>query len=296
MTAPRLPDIALTVAGEGRPVTLGDAALLQSGLATLPRELSDCAFSNLFLFRDVHRYRIFETPLPHLRGVAYDGAELVIPLFELGDATRPELAALLGDARWLYPFGEAEAERLRERFTLSWDDADSDYVYSGDQFRSFRGMKKRRQQLRHFETSFGAEVTVRALADADAVRSARQILDAWQREADGDWTGTDYGACSEALRYREELGLFGLLVEVNAAPAGFMLASALSDRMAAVHFAKGLGPFPGVYQFMFRAFAAHHADFALLNFEQDLGRPRFRQAKRSYRPVYLARKYRLRLR
>jgi hypothetical protein len=285
MTTPKLPDIALTAEGEGRPVTLDDARFLRTGLETLPRELSDCAFSNLFLFRDVHRYRIFETPLPHLRGVAYDGAELVIPLFELGDATGPELVALLGDTRLLYPFAEAEAERLSGRFALSWDDADSDYVYSGEQFRSFQGMKKRRQQLRHFETRFGADVTVRALADADTVLAARRILDAWQHEAEGDWTDTDYGACSEALRYRERLGLFGLLV-----------ASALTKRMAAVHFAKGLGQFPGVYQFMFRAFAARHADFALLNFEQDLGKTRFRQAKQSYRPVYLARKYRLRLR
>jgi hypothetical protein len=280
---------------EGRPVELADAALLNAGLNAASRDLSDCAFSNLFLFRHVHRYRIFDAPLPHVRGFAYDGAELVIPLFELDRVSEAELEDVLADARWLYPFGQNAVVGLRDRFDASWNEADSDYVYTGEQFRSFQGMKKRRQQLVNFETEFAARVTVRPLADARTIASAEEVLSVWQTESEASWAETDFGACSEALSFREQLGLFGLLVEVSGEPAGFMLASALSERMAAVHFAKGLRRFSGVYQFMFRAFAQEYSSFELLNFEQDLGKPRFRQAKQSYRPVYLARKYRLRL-
>jgi len=273
---------------QGRPITLADAGWLRPAPAA--RELSDCAFCNLFLFRHVHNYQVFETPLPHVRGSAYDGAELVIPL----SGRAGEWAALLGETSWLYPFAQEEAEALSDRFISSWNEADSDYIYAAEQFRSFQGMKKRRQQLQHFEASFGAQAAVHELSDAESLHSARQILDLWQQESEAAWAETDYTACSEALTHRNPLALFGLVVEVNGAPAGFMLASALSPRMAAIHFAKGLHRFPGIYQFMFRAFAQRHEDFELLNFEQDLGNPRFRQAKQSYRPIHLARKYRLR--
>jgi hypothetical protein len=294
MTAKPQPEPAAMREPAGRPLALDDACFLASAVTALPRELSDSAFVNLFLFRHVHGYRIYDSPLPHIRGVAYDGAELVIPLFQLADVPMHILADILGEARWLYPFCQEEAERLGAAFDVSWSDADSDYVYSSETLRSFRGMKKRRQQLLHFEKNFGGHTTLRPLADDDSILAARKILDIWQQESQTAWAETDYSACAEALTHRTRLGLFGLLVEIDAQPAGFMLASALSTRMAAVHFAKGLHPFPGVYQFMFRAFARAHANFDLLNFEQDLGKPRFQQAKQSYRPIYLARKYRLR--
>jgi len=278
----------------GRPIELGDLLALTRGREGLSAELSDSAFANLFLFRDVHGYRLHEATLPHVRGFAYDGTELIIPLFKLADVPYAALRGLVGEAGWLYPFCEVDAARHAETFDASWNDADSDYIYAAERMRSFQGLKKRRQQLLRFQEDFGPRATLRALTNDDALLAARQVLDGWQRESDTVWSETDYTACAEGLTHRARLGLFGLLVEVDNQPAGFMLASALSARMAAVHFAKGLGAFPGVYQFMFRAFARVHEKFEFLNFEQDLGKPRFRQAKQSYRPLYLARKYRLR--
>lgn len=279
---------------EGRPITRDDAEWITAMRRQMSPELSDATFVNLYLFRHVHGYRILDGPLPHIRGFGYDGTELVIPLFNQETAPAAVILEILGPTGWLYPFCQAEAEQLGDGFEASWDEADSDYVYASERLRSFQGLKIRRQQLRQFEVSHADGTVVREFGDDETLSAARKILNLWQQDVGGTGRETDFAACMEALDQQTRLGLFGLLVEVNRAPAGFVLASRLSARMAAIHFAKGLRRFPGIYPFMFRAFARANAGFDLINFEQDLGRPGFRQAKQSYQPVYLARKYRLR--
>ena len=79
-------------------------------------------------------------------------------------------------------------------------------------------------------------------------------------------------------------------------PAGFILGEGLGDSIFALHFAKGLTKFKGIYQFMYNHFAGIMSDrYELLNFEQDLGNPELRHAKSSYRPDRMIHKYRVSL-
>lgn len=277
----------------GRPLRLEDAARVAAPLGDIAAGLSESVFANLFLFREVHGYRLHEGPLAHISGRTYDGAQVVLPLFEVQGADISALRRLLGADRWLYPFAERPAQALGDRYVSVWNDDDSDYVYDAERMRSFVGLKARRQQLRRFEGA--SSVSIRPLDDTAAAACAQTILDRWQADTAKPWAATDYAACAQALAQRNALGLFGLIVEVAGDPAGFVLASRISSDMAAVHFAKGLRRYDGVFPFMFRALAREHPDLARLNFEQDLGNPRFRQSKRSYRPLYMARKLRLRL-
>ena len=124
------------------------------------------------------------------------------------------------------------------------------------------------------------------------------MLDQWVRETDRPWRETDAAACREAIVHRAELGLFGLIMrngpDSAAAAVGLIIAAALPDGSASILFAKALRSAPGAFPFMISAFAQqHHGRFARLNFEQDLGRPGFRQAKRAYGPLRLLHKYRV---
>lgn len=280
-------------AANGRPLRLEDAACIAAPLGAIAAGLSESVFANLFLFRDVHGYRLHEGPLPHVSGRTYDGVQVVLPLFDVQGADASVLRRLLGPDRWLYPFAESQIQTFGDHFVSAWNDDDSDYIYDAERMRSFAGLKTRRQQLRRFEASAG--ISVRPLDNAAAAADAQIILDRWQADAAKLWAATDYAACAQALAQRDRLGLFGLIVAVAGDPAGFVLASRISSDMAVVHFAKGLRRYDGVFPFMFRTFALAHPDLTRLNFEQDLGNPRFRQSKRSYRPVHMARKFRLRL-
>jgi hypothetical protein len=158
--------------------------------------------------------------------------------------------------------------------------------------RGLTGMKVRRQQLRKFEALGG--IRARPIETDDDAEVARALLDGWQADVAKPWAATDYAACAEAIAVRGALGLVGLIAEAAGEPAGFVLASPIGGKTAVIHFAKGLRRFDGVFPYLFRGFAREFIRFDWLNFEQDLGNPRFRQTKRSYRPVRMGRKYRLR--
>jgi hypothetical protein len=107
----------------------------------------------------------------------------------------------------------------------------------------------------------------------------------------------DEEACRDALAFARELDLDGFVHWADGKPAGFLLAEELQPGVWVIRFAKGLVRFKGIAQYMFHHFACRtDARVDWLNFEQDLGLPAFRQTKLSYRPAFLLRKWRLRLR
>ncbi|HEY3696816.1 phosphatidylglycerol lysyltransferase domain-containing protein [Phenylobacterium sp.] len=277
----------------GRALTLDDRGRVNAAMRAWATPLSESTFPNLYLFREVHAYRLVETPgLPHVTGAAYDGEAIVIPLFDLAAADAGEVRALLGDGRRLYPVPEHRAAALADRYAASWNEADSDYVYDAARMGALDGLKSRRRQADRFEAA--AAPAVIPIASAAETAMAAGVLDRWLADVAKPWAATDYAACREALELREALGLFGLLVLAQGAPGGFVLASEVAPDMAAIHFAKGLRSLDGVFPFLFRQFARRYPQYALINFEQDLGHAGFRQAKRSYAPVRLQRKFRLR--
>jgi hypothetical protein len=71
-----------------------------------------------------------------------------------------------------------------------------------------------------------------------------------------------------------------------------VVASRQGADTAVVHFAKADRTLEGVYPYLFSRFAAG-AGATWLNFEQDLGKPGLRQAKRALDPVRTLRKCRL---
>jgi hypothetical protein len=279
--------------GAGRALTLDDRERVGAALRAGARPLSESAFANLYLFREVHGYRLVEAGgLPHVAGAAYDGEEIAVPLFDLAAADVGEVRALLGPGRRLYPVEEGRAAALADRYAGAWSEADSDYVYDAARMRTLAGLKTRRQQADRFEAVAGPEIV--PIARPAETAMAAGVLDQWLADVAKPWAATDYAACREALELREPLGLFGLLVLAGGVPGGFVLASEIAPDMAAIHFAKGLRSLDGVFPYLFRQFARDFPQYDLINFEQDLGHAGFRQAKRSYAPVRLQHKLRLR--
>ena len=276
----------------GRPLRLDDAAWIGPAARAAMSPLSESAFANLYLYRDVHRYRVVEGALPHVLGETYDGEAVAVPLFDPVAAPVDEVRALLGPSRRLYPVEASWAGHLVDLYTADWNDADSDYVYDAARMRGLTGLKVRRSQADRFEAA--ANPRVQPIDTPADERAALAVLDQWLADVAKPWAATDYAACREAIEMRAALGLFGLVVFAGREPGGFVLASEIAPDMAAVHFAKGLRSLDGVFPYMFRRFAQDHPRCDWLNFEQDLGHSGFRQAKRSYRPARMQRKYRLR--
>jgi hypothetical protein len=280
-----------------RELEFADRDWITEALRALKRPFSEASFANLFLFRRVHRYVVGRGDWPHIAGRTYDDAICVTPLFSLERAGFAVCAHLLDGGRSLYPVMESELGLFpAETFEISWSEADSDYLYSVEAMAALEGRARRNKRAQALRFAEVWNPRLEAI-DMSNLSDAIAVLDNWLGDISKPWAETDYQACREGLALWRELELSGLLVYAGDRSAGFVLASTLADGSIAVHFAKGGRMYDGIFPFMFRAFAERlNSQCAVLNFEQDLGNPGFRQAKRAFAPAGLLRKYRVRLR
>ena len=286
----------------GVPLTFAHAAALTPLLAARIRGMgerapADLSFSNLWLFRRVHDYRVLEGQWPAIAGRSYDGGDYLIPLFALASAPRPQLRDLLDGYDGFFPVTERDAAALDpQHFVIESRRDDADYLYDADNFRHYRGarLNKKRNLMRQCQTSHRLrhEVYTPALAG-----TALQVLSGWladKRLPDG---AADDLPCREALAATPDLGLLGFLTWADDQPGGFILAEKLQPGVFVIRFAKSRACFKGISQVMFNHFVTHGPPaIRWLNFEQDLGLPNFRRTKQSYQPQALLPKMRVRLR
>jgi len=269
-----------------RDIGVGDIDRLAELTAGLAAPFSELCAANLYLFRHLHRYRISLGETPYARGLTYDGTPHAVPLCPLSTEALADLSRRT--ALILYP------QAPQDGWASTYNPEDSDYIFRAGDLATYTGTA--RKGPRHLRRRFRREVGPRDEPFTPGrAADVLAILDAWLADVGQPWAATDFAACREAVALFEPLGLFGLVTySRDGDPAGFVLASDLGDGSAAIHFAKGKRAYPGVFPHLFSRFAeTHRQRFTRLNFEQDLGKPGFRQAKRSHGPLGLLHKHRL---
>lgn len=274
--------------------------VIQPRIEQLARSLgaycpSDFSYSNLYLFRKAHAYRLMSGDWPGIAGRTYDGQRHLFPLFHVREAPRPVIHALLAEHGCLFPLPAHGLHGLDDdpgyRITASRDDAD--YLYPASNFLDYSGRKlqKKRNLMKQFLRA--RQVRGEPLTAGNAW-AAQAVLAAWMQDKGKAQGEADQRPCTEAIAQAEAFGMEGFVYFSDDVPAGFVLAQPLQGRTWAVRFAKGSDAHKGVYQFMFHDLAKRLADRAdWLNFEQDMGFAGFRQAKMSYQPRWLLPKFRL---
>ena len=261
--------------------------------------LADPWFANLYLFRAAHDWRWWPGEWPCIAGHGYDGARLLLPLFELHDAPVEVLRGLLAQGDTGASFGPLSAEQAVRLDPALWSCTshrdDADYLYPADQFRQYRGrlLQKKRNLAKQLLAAHPVDAVPYTPSLAD---EAARVLTGWMEDkakAPGD---TDDGPCLEALALSDELGLEGTLYRIEGRAAGFLLAETIGTDVMVMRFAKALNTYKGLYQHMFQQFCIARPALRWLNFEQDLGQANFRQTKLSYQPSALLDKFRASLR
>ena len=276
----------MAVAGQ---VCLADRERLDRALGTSGVVPSEYCFANIYLFRKRHAYRIIDDPLPHLRGITYDGAIHALPLIPLDAVALADLAR--GGIDCVYPLSaELPDERVPSGWRQDFVEADSDYWYDGAAMAQMRFTKARRAQGLAFAAEFHPRFERWSTA---AAGQAQAVLEGWLGDVGRASLDTDFDECREAISLVGELGLEGALVRtVLGEVAAFLLASRRDDGVRVIHFAKGRRAFSGAYPWLFTHYA-QETGARLLNFEQDLGKSGLAQSKRSYRPIEHRKKWRL---
>lgn len=279
---------------QGEPLDLKHQALLDIRLQALGEGRSEYCFSNLYLFRHVHRYQVLQKEHLFISGVTYDGCSFLMPVFELKEEDSLELASYLEGYDCFYPIGEADLPHFDpEYFKVTYNPDDSDYIFDARKLQTYSGrsLAAKKNLLHQFLNRYQATV---APLDHTVTADACLILGQWLTDSNKAAAATDFASCLEALNKQEVLGLFGFVVYADNKPAGFILCKEVIPGICVIHFAKGNRHVKGIYQFMFHQLANTFADrFRFYNFEQDLGIPNFRKTKRSYDPDRLLKKFRI---
>jgi len=288
------------ISGTSEPLGLCHRPLIERGLSTLRRGLgqaclSEYSFANLYLFRTVHQYTVTKGEIPFVSGVTYDGKRHLLPLCDMTRVNPDRLRELMGHHDCIFPVSEAVLSHL-DPGSVTWDcvRADADYVYQAQRFSDYRGsrLRKRRDQMNWLLKAH--DVSVQPL-NASTRDLAANILAGWMEDKSQVPGGADAAPCLDALNALDLLGLEGFVYCADGYPAGFMVTERLSAPVQVIRFAKGRDAFRGIYPYMFHHFCSGvDRNVEWLNFEQDLGQAGLRRSKKSYDPVKMLHKYRLR--
>ncbi|MDD2365877.1 MAG: DUF2156 domain-containing protein [Desulfuromonadaceae bacterium] len=278
-----------------RPLAISDKPLLDRLCNELQPRISELTFAGLFLFRTAHNYRLTSVGNSVvLLGRGYDGSAYFLP--PLNGDVKGALQLLFAAGVPLYGADDSFVSRYCSGNSLRITELrdSSDYLYLRDELANLPGSRfhKKKNRISYFTRRHEHIV---ALYSSEYKDECLALLYRWVKSSGNPVSGSlrlEIDATVEALSSAVELELEGVVILVNDVVAAFALGERLNRETAVCHFEKG-DPFSdGLYQLVNREFAKLlFQECQYLNREQDLGEPGLRNAKLSYHPVELVRKY-----
>jgi len=275
---------------ESTEITMALRPILHPLFQQLQEGISEFAFANIYLFRDVHNYRISKIgdELFVINGNDNDKPFFMLPF---GLPEKQMLDMLFEHYSVMKAATLKQAEQLAQLGYEIFEDRDNfDYLYSREELAKLAGRKfhKKKNLVNAFINNYNYEGKPLL---KEYIPETIQVLERWRNGRDNP---ADYHANKEALEKSEALQLCGGIYYVEGEPAAFTLGEELArGESFVIHFEKALGKYKGIYQFVNKCFASILPEkYKYINREQDLGNPGMRQAKMSYRPVGFVKKYR----
>lgn len=279
------------------PLDLKHIDILYDLLHNMKIRLSEFSFANLYLFRKVHDYKVVtEDECVFITGKTHDGECYALPLCQHSEPDIDYMRVLLMEYGMIFPVSDKWLKYFPEsEFEISRNENDSDYIYTVEKMATYSGRKlsKKRNLLKQFHAQHEFETQI---ISNDNIDKIKQLVESWQNEISLSKDETDYYSALEALDHFEQLRLDGYLYVIDGQPGGYVLGEKITEDTYALHFAKALTKYKGVYQFMYNELSKKICCATkYINFEQDLGLQSLRQAKSSYKPDHMGEKYRIKL-
>lgn len=292
--------------GGFKPVELADSDIFREKFSILNRRSCECNFNNLFFWSPVYAEQFTEI----------DGRLLVCAfaineaMFPVGEYFRPiELAVVMKQlccrkklCGWIYDVPEEYVEENRDElekyFLVETSEDYYDYIYSAKSLAELHGEKlnKKRNLIHQFHSEY-PDAYVEELSTRNAAEVLQFALDINARINSGpDMLRDENVALSRALNNFGELTAEGLVLrEKQNKIIAFAIFSQGHSDTSDVHFEKADREYKGASQVINRLTAEllHKRGIRYINREQDLGLPGLRQAKHSYEPEFLLKRYRL---
>lgn len=280
-----------------RPLELSDRSLLQAQLQIIQPQISELTFANLFLFRHAHHYTLTSiNDSLVIVGCDYHGLPYFLPPLS---GRRGETAMqLLHQGIMLYGADELFLEKYvtGTGFSVRADPDNDDYLYLRSELAELHGTRfhNKKNRIQHF--SLRHNYTVEQFS-TQYRESALQLLDRWQQYHEDGWSPSlqaETAAAREGIELTDKLGLSGVVVLTDNRVSAFALGEQLNTSTAVCLFEKADPALEGAAQLVNREFCRlQFKECIYINREQDLGEGGLREAKKSYHPVRMIRKFRV---
>jgi hypothetical protein len=202
-----------------------------------------------------------------------------------------------------YPFrmhaiSEGEWQELEQyfpgMFQIEWPRDVEDYVYETEKLIQLSGKKyhSKKNHVNQFRATY-PDWSYEQITD-DNVEECFQMALGW-RNANGceDDPEKNQEMCValNSLRLYKELGLIGGLLRVEGKVVAFTLGEPVCDDTFVVHIEKACAEIRGAYPMINQQFLEHEvASYTYVNREDDTGDDGLRQAKLSYKPIFMVEK------
>lgn len=281
-----------------RPLDISDKPRFDGIFEELQPRVSELTFAGLYLFRTAHDYCLSQVgDSVVVLGKGYDCKCYCLP--PMGGDVSGACGQLLDAGLELYGVEDAFASRFLKSVVCEIvEDRESfDYLYLREEMATLPGNRfhKKKNRINYFAARHTHEVHT---FSAQHLCGCLQLLDEWSRvaEVEGNRSfGLEMDATAEALAIADVLGVEGVVVTVEGAVRAFAVGERLNRETAVCHFEKADHFMEGLSQLVNREFARLlFTDCRYVNREQDLGEPGLRNAKISYHPVELVKKFRVR--
>jgi hypothetical protein len=269
---------------------------LEQRLALIPSLFSEYSAANLYLFREVHQYKI-EKRFSFIAGKDRKTRPILIPLipFHLLSELPSTWGYFLEQGYSLYPLSLEQAMFIERR--LPWDSEkdfdpdDSDYLFDRHHLATLAGrhLSAKRNHIHQLLNAY-PEAHLEPLVGHE-IPLLEPLLTRWSQAHQG--LQTDNSSLIEALVHQKRLGLQGFVLKIDAKIIGLSLGEARALSWL-FHFSRTDPAYKGATSYLYQQTAlALPQAIDTLNMEQDMGLRGLRQAKHSFEPKEWLKKFRL---
>lgn len=283
---------------EWTPLKFSDKALFDAHLKSFPIALSDYTFTNFWIWNEARHYQI--SLFKEWLCVKFLLKGQTLLMMPIGPDPTPDLIHALLESTPDFRMRAISEERLPiltdllpQPFTVIAEENRFDYLYRFDQLKSLPGndLQPKRNLIHQFEEEYG--ITYNPLSQEN-IPLVMHMQHEWiQKHHPETHLLEEHGALICALKNYSALGLQGGCLLVDNKVIAYTLGEMLTKDTLVIHAEKALTAYKGAYQTINQQFLAHHEEVLYINREESLGIPALDQAKRSYHPIALLKKFRV---
>jgi len=283
---------------------LKDRDVFQAFFSEYKPEISELTFTNLFIWRSHYKFQ-WSLYKDWLLIVSLEGEYGTYAMEAIGPSPRDEVTRLV--LEWMKEEkkeNNPRIERADERIISEIEDMKGisivptrdhfDYVYLRDDLVKLAGNKYRskRNHINQLLRTYAYRYEELA---PDHIEDCVELQEKWcilrRCEEDLDLLG-EWDAVKEILKCYDSLEVQGSVITIENKVVAFTIGQMLNENTAVVHIEKADPEIPGLYPVINQQFCENKwHNVRYINREQDLGIPGLREAKLSYYPDHMVKKF-----